>query len=390
MGWTSHEVSTITKRGGDWETLWLSYFDPYGPPGFTDVHYQRTVAGAPPQLGDTVQAWADGWATSPSFGALHDFSDIPEMSDCAAPTEPALLTHGGETYLATNCLVFVAGQRRPDLERLMLLKETPAGYEYVGTLLDYDDAVAFGGERIEQADLAIAQNGAVLLIATPIQTAEPYHMGCKVLEVMDLETAAVRREPTGDTTVLASITGEDDNIGPGLCTYDAESSTGVVMVLHDQQTNPLDVEFSMRATGVHPLGVDSDGDGLADTTDPCPTFAPSWQTPAGDSDCDGYPDSAVAPPVAFRAPESAIGTLPGQRCAATPNISDEDPPDAWPPDFNDNQLVNGADWLSFNNKFGSSSAGGPPYDVRWDLNGSGIINGGDMLQLNVFFGRRCD
>jgi hypothetical protein len=94
--------------------------------------------------------------------------------------------------------------------------------------------------------------------------------------------------------------------------------------------------------------------------------------------------------VAFRAPESVIGTLANQRCAATPDTSDEDPPDAWPPDFNDNQLVNGADWLTFNSRFGSSSGGGAPYDVRWDLNGSGIINGADMLQLNVFFGRRCD
>lgn len=29
-GWTIHEVSTIAKRGGDWEALWFTYFDPAG------------------------------------------------------------------------------------------------------------------------------------------------------------------------------------------------------------------------------------------------------------------------------------------------------------------------------------------------------------------------
>ena len=144
----------------------------------------------------------------------------------------------------------------------------------------------------------------------------------------------------------------------------------------------------MRATGVHPQGLDSDGDGLADTADPCPAFAPTWVSPPGDSDCDGYPDSVAAAPVAYRASESLIGTLAMQRCAATPNISDEPLPDAWPPDFNDNQLVNGADWLSFNTRFGARP-GDSNYDVRWDLNGSGLINGSDILQLNVFFGKRC-
>jgi lysophospholipase L1-like esterase len=111
-----------------------------------------------------------------------------------------------------------------------------------------------------------------------------------------------------------------------------------------------------------------------------------WTWVNGDSDCDSYPDSTT---FGAHAPESTIGTLSNQQCAATPAINDEPLPDAWPLDFNDNRLVNGADILSFNTRFGSSAAGGPPYDPRWDLNASGLINGADILQFNTFFGKFC-
>ena len=140
------------------------------------------------------------------------------------------------------------------------------------------------------------------------------------------------------------------------------------------------------------IGAPGPGSPACTPTDNCPDWAnplqeaPAWTTPGGDTDCDGY-----HPTTAFgaRAPESAIGTVSTQHCAATPATGDEGLPDAWPPDFNDNQLVNGADILSFNPKFGSTVGGGPPYDVRWDLNASGLINGADVLQLNPFFGKRC-
>jgi hypothetical protein len=130
---------------------------------------------------------------------------------------------------------------------------------------------------------------------------------------------------------------------------------------------------------------DADADGDIAINDNCPDWPnpsqalPPWTIPNDDSDCDGF----------SRVRESFTGTLPRDRCMNTPGIGDEDPPDAWPPDFNDNQLVNGADWLTFNNKFGSSPPG-PPYAVRWDLNMNGIINGADMLHLNQFMSKRCD
>jgi hypothetical protein len=159
------------------------------------------------------------------------------------------------------------------------------------------------------------------------------------------------------------------------------------------------------ANGCSQAQVDSDLDGFCNPgapsagpspgctgTDNCPDWenplqdVPPWTLPAGDSDCDGYHQTSF---FVARAPESSIGTVGNQHCMATPTAFDEPLPDAWPVDFNDNQLVNGADILTYNPKFGSSAAVGPPYDVRWDLNASGIINGADILQFNPFFGKRC-
>jgi glucose/arabinose dehydrogenase len=129
---------------------------------------------------------------------------------------------------------------------------------------------------------------------------------------------------------------------------------------------------------------DADGDGIPGFTDNCPNWAnpsqnlPSWPVPNDDADCDGW----------SRVREDFTGTDPLDRCMNMAGANNEPPPDAWPPDFNDDQLVNGSDWLSFNNKFASRPPG-PPYDVRWDLNMNGLINGADILHLNAYFAKRC-
>jgi hypothetical protein len=148
------------------------------------------------------------------------------------------------------------------------------------------------------------------------------------------------------------------------------------------------------------LNLDADGDAYPDAMDSCPLWAnptqalPNWSVPAsGDSDCDGYAEATVFAP---RAAEATIGTVGTQHCAGTSGFNDEPMPDAWPPDFNDNQLVNGADILSFNNAF-SKHTTDPPIILlgqstpisRFDLNGSGLVNGSDILQLNAFFSKRC-
>jgi hypothetical protein len=58
-------------------------------------------------------------------------------------------------------------------------------------------------------------------------------------------------------------------------------------------------------------------------------------------------------------------------------------------DFNNDQLVNGADLLNYGLVFGRASPD-PQYQARFDLNGDGKINGGDFLQFAPFFGKHCE
>ncbi len=142
-----------------------------------------------------------------------------------------------------------------------------------------------------------------------------------------------------------------------------------------------------------------DGDEYGDACEQpnCVTIINHWSVPPGDTDCDGYPDTgSTGSQYQFRRGEDYIGTVMTSKCSATATFNDEPLPDSWPPDFNDNQLVNGADILSFNFALGKQTSDPPivllgnsiPI-VRFDLNGSGLVNGADVLQLNQFFGKRC-
>jgi len=258
-GWAMHEVSTLLREApGAWQMLWLTYFEPYGEPppgdpeGRRDFYYTRSDANSPDNLGPGTP-WIRGYGTSPSFGARYNLSAIPQLSDCVVFTEPALFSQDGVTYLATNCAVFQGGIRRDDLERLVLLRQEANGYSYVGALLTSADAADVGATRIEQADIAFSRTGHILLIATPIKSGgTPEHLGCVVFEITDITAAQVRRDAGGQAVQLARITGDDGSLGPGLCTYDPASQTGVLMVLHILSADPFDLEFSLRATGVHP------------------------------------------------------------------------------------------------------------------------------------------
>jgi hypothetical protein len=167
----------------------------------------------------------------------------------------------------------------------------------------------------------------------------------------------------------------------------------------DRLNQVYEASDANNMAGPQPITVrpDSDGDAIEDASDNCPNWAnpaqnlPPWPLPAGDADCDGFPDTVAT---ALKAAETTIGTDPVKHCDPQPGVNDDPPPDAWPPDFNDNQLVNGSDWVSFNPRFGARSDGTPgqggfPYNIRWDLNANGLINGADMLQLNPFMFQRC-
>lgn len=128
---------------------------------------------------------------------------------------------------------------------------------------------------------------------------------------------------------------------------------------------------------------DGDLDGVADSVDNCPDWPnsgqelPSWPVPAGDSDCDGFD----------LARETTVGTLATQQCAGTVTVNDE-PVDAWPPDFNDSRLVSLADVLMMGPVY-NQATGGDPARMRFDLNASGSVTLADVLLMGPFYNKSC-
>ena len=117
---------------------------------------------------------------------------------------------------------------------------------------------------------------------------------------------------------------------------------------------------------------DSDADGLGNACDNCPNWSnanqalPSWPVPPDDPDCDGFA-SAI---------ESTTQTNPAEACGVA----------AWPPDFNDDGLVNVTDVLMLKPVFGFSI---PPASPRFDLTAGGSVSISEVLALKPFFGAGC-
>ncbi|NND65082.1 MAG: hypothetical protein HKM24_03860, partial [Gammaproteobacteria bacterium] len=234
--------------------LWISYLDPYGKPRHGVAYLSQSVANSPNELGDNAKDWIRG-VGQPSVGnPRHDLSRKSELGNCQTFTEPSLFHRQGETYLAANCLVMKNGQRRVDLERLVLLREQESGYEFVGDLLTGSDAARFGVERLEQAELTTSKDGDLLLLATPM-SGGANHAGCFVLEVESLDPPRMARHSDGSlkTPVFVTDSGSKEK-GPGACSYDPNSETGVIIVRRDFEFDkkPPRIAFSLLATGYHP------------------------------------------------------------------------------------------------------------------------------------------
>jgi hypothetical protein len=86
--------------------------------------------------------------------------------------------------------------------------------------------------------------------------------------------------------------------------------------------------------------------------------------------------------------EAYMGTDYLAVCNATSTRNDEDP-DAWPPDWDDDQAVTLFDVLPFKQHFIATDLSDPRYDPRYDLNTDGAINLFDLLPFKAHYGQSC-
>ena len=105
----------------------------------------------------------------------------------------------------------------------------------------------------------------------------------------------------------------------------------------------------------------ADGDALGDVCDNCPTVATPWIVPVGDDDCDFW----------TTADEIFIDTNPNLACSTN----------NWPPDFNNDHIVNFFDINFLAPPVLFSEVGDPAYSPRFDLFPDGVINIFDEVRM---------
>ncbi len=262
-GWLIHETPTLIQQADtNWQVLWFQYYSPVpGNPGVqterSDFLFKQSVATTPELLGQTAVTHASSNLTSAGFGTffnlntMQDSTDNRPLSGCTAFTEPELFVFQNETYLIGQCLVFTDGSRDPSAEKLFLLKQDDTEYIYVAALTNYNDAQQFGADVLTQPDVSFARDGAVILTMTPkVLGSDPEHQGCVVVTFDDFAEGALIRTSSGSLVERAIITAEGNGLGPGLCTYDPNSSTGILIVV--TIFGEAETVFSLRRTGIHP------------------------------------------------------------------------------------------------------------------------------------------
>lgn len=269
LGLSVHEVSTLapaaTGPGSRWYALHLRYFKPFGPEERRpeSFHFRLRRARRPMRLGRGPQARIGGPITDPAWKPDIDLSKLdPELSACAAWTEPSLFGEAGRLYLVAQCLVLEpeTADRDPDSEFIGVFVSDGDGpiraldWRWLGRLTSSRDARRLGGHVLTQAEVTTARDGTRLLLVTP-KNLEPeeHHLGCLALELESLDPPRLRRRSSGRPLVRVRLDSSDSTgLGPGLCSYAPTSSTGILMVRTEVDPVTPEIVFRLHATGIHP------------------------------------------------------------------------------------------------------------------------------------------
>jgi len=167
--------------------------------------------------------------------------------------------------------------------------------------------------------------------------------------------------------VLARLT--LDPVGTGVTTLNVAENAVLGDILVDTSAAPIPVSSIISAV-VEVDGPDPDGDGLTNACDP-----------DDDNDSLGMTDGQGR--LFFRDEiEVLIGTDPQDACPDSPSDN------AWPPDFDNNGVVNIIDIVLLAQHF-PSNQGEPKYSVRHDLNADHAINILDVVIWAKYFKRAC-
>ncbi|MBV6395406.1 MAG: hypothetical protein HFACDABA_00982 [Anaerolineales bacterium] len=255
-GFTDHEVANLlpiqNASGLTWIGARLDYFLPTSG-GFKErpigsFRLVLTQADTPQQLRDAPSVTLGSSLTSPGWGVDFYLSSLDaSLNRCSLWNEPALFYENETLYLVVRCLAYSRTTSLPlmDQSDLVVFSARPVGdvkswqWSYLGVLAGSNEARELGGDGLTQVDLAKGTDGALLAVITTDAWSNAerdfIHYGCLVVEVESLDPPALKRDGNGNLIVRAVATASDQlPLGPGACSYDPASATGVLIVRREK------------------------------------------------------------------------------------------------------------------------------------------------------------
>ncbi len=269
-GYTDHEVVNLLPRQIDGRVTWygirLDYFLPAEggfqrrPPG--SLRLAIAEASSPDKLRDAPVQVLGSAATAKGWGVDVYLSSLsPGVRDCGLWNEPTLFAQDKTLYLGLRCLKFAGTVPKVSESDVVVFATEPTGevrswrWRYVGKLAGGAEARELGGVGMTQIDLARGVDGQLLLVTSPDDwntgMQDFVHYGCRVTEVESIDPPKLARDSAGRLKVRATITASDTMpLGPGACTYDPASATGVLLVRRHKERGLMTA--SIHSTGMRP------------------------------------------------------------------------------------------------------------------------------------------
>ncbi len=213
------------------------------------------------QTATTPTSWSAeqkllGWssdATLSTSGVTQVLSDIAELHDCVAFTEPGAIVTALGLDLALSC----ASSPAPGVVdiRVVLLRSTDhaQSFSYVGTLVSADDFACLDGAepQILGPDL-FTVGGTEYVVVSPVGPVSNSdaggYRGCLTIPIADASAGTIARTPGGAPSVVSWVESNDGRF-TGPCTY-AEGATALGQIVPMQFSDQAQPWFRILPTTV--------------------------------------------------------------------------------------------------------------------------------------------
>ncbi|MCB9790595.1 exo-alpha-sialidase [Candidatus Nomurabacteria bacterium] len=271
-GYTDNEVVNLLPVEDAGEVTWyavrIQYFLPTDG-GFkkrpvTSFRLKIGKASSPLGLSSAEMQTLGAVKSDQRWGIDQNLSDLSsDAQKCQFWNEPSLYYEDGRLYLVVRCLAFTLFGLQPDAAKSdqMVFYTDPSGdaknwkWTYVGILAGNNEAKEFGADGITQVDIVKGEDGALLAVFSPDRydssTKDFIHYGCRVVEINPMSDPGFKRDSDGNLIIRAAVNTSDlSEIGPGACSYDPESSTGIIITRREKTSTSLTA--GLYVTGLHP------------------------------------------------------------------------------------------------------------------------------------------